>query len=183
LGAQQTRGVVHPIHPRGGHRSVQVVFPIPRFSVFFWRPSRWVKLGGICGQMHRHQDLLGNGFAACDDSTPKYRTVCLLGGGTRAASRAIRASGGSSTDDVPSDHGRLSSTRTFPSSRMLSRSLASGGRRMYRQVRRLESDDHREVKGGPSSGMSPASGRKRGWGCAMNARLFATSRGVRSRRV
>jgi hypothetical protein len=27
--------------------SVQVVFPIPQFPVFFWRPSHWVKLGRI----------------------------------------------------------------------------------------------------------------------------------------
>jgi hypothetical protein len=34
---------------------------------------------------------------ACEDSTPKYLTVCRLGGGTRAARRAIRASGSIST--------------------------------------------------------------------------------------
>jgi hypothetical protein len=48
---------------------------------------------------------------ACDESTPKYLTVCLLGVGTKAARRAIRASGGSSTDQVPSDHGLLKSRR------------------------------------------------------------------------
>jgi hypothetical protein len=39
--------------------------------------------------------------AACDESTPKYLTRCRLGGGTKAASRAMRASGSSSTDVVP----------------------------------------------------------------------------------
>ena len=39
--------------------------------------------------------------AACEESTPQYRTVCFRGDGTRAARRAIRASGGSWTDEVP----------------------------------------------------------------------------------
>jgi hypothetical protein len=30
---------------------------------------------------------------ACEERTPKYRVVCRRGGGTRAASRAMRASG------------------------------------------------------------------------------------------
>ena len=56
---------------------------------------------------------------ACDESTPKYLTVWRLGGGTSAARRAMRASGASSTDVVPSDHAFLSSSLTVPSSRIL----------------------------------------------------------------
>src|SRR5450631_940631 len=67
----------------------------------------------------------------CDESTPKYPVRCRRGGGTRAASRAMRASGGISTDDVPSDHGFLNSSLTTFPSKILRRSLASGGRRMY----------------------------------------------------
>jgi hypothetical protein len=67
---------------------------------------------------------------ACDESTPKYLTRCRLGGGTRAASLAMRASGASSTDVVPSDHGFLKSSLTAPSGKMCSRSLASGGRKI-----------------------------------------------------
>ena len=48
-----------------------------------------------------------------------------------AANLAMRASGSSSIDEVPSDHGRLNSSLTAPSSRICRRSLASGGRRMY----------------------------------------------------
>ena len=65
--------------------------------------------------------------AACEGSTPKYLTVCLLGGGTSAARRATRASGSRSTDVVPCDHGFLKSNRTGLSSTSLSRSLARGG--------------------------------------------------------
>jgi hypothetical protein len=54
-----------------------------------------------------------------------------LRGGARAARRAMSASGGISTDDVPSDHGFLNSSLTTLSSKILSRSLAKGGRRMY----------------------------------------------------
>ena len=43
----------------------------------------------------------------------------------------MRARGSSSIDDVPSDQGRLNSSLTFPSSRIFSRSLAKGGRKMY----------------------------------------------------
>jgi hypothetical protein len=39
----------------------------------------------------------------------------------------MRASGGRSTEAVPSDHGFLKSSLTAPSGRMCSRSLASGG--------------------------------------------------------
>ena len=67
---------------------------------------------------------------ACEERTPKYRVVCRRGGGTRAASRAMRASGESSIEVVPSDQGRLNSSFTFPSGRMCSRSLASGGLKM-----------------------------------------------------
>ena len=42
-----------------------------------------------------------------------------------AASLAIRACGARSTDDVPSDHGRLNSSLRFPSSRIFKRSSAS----------------------------------------------------------
>jgi hypothetical protein len=42
---------------------------------------------------------------ACEERTPKYRVVCRRGGGTRAASRAMRASGESSIEVVPSDQG------------------------------------------------------------------------------
>jgi hypothetical protein len=48
-------------------------------------------------------------------------------GTTRAARRAMKASGSRSTDAVPSDHGFLKSSLTFPSSRILRRSLARGG--------------------------------------------------------
>jgi hypothetical protein len=48
-----------------------------------------------------------------------------------AASLAMRASGARSTDEVPSDQGRLNSSLTFPSSRIFRRWLARGGRRMY----------------------------------------------------
>ena len=41
--------------------------------------------------------------AAWDERTPKYLTRCRFGGGTKAASRAMRASGASSTDEVPSE--------------------------------------------------------------------------------
>src|SRR5450759_1943875 len=67
---------------------------------------------------------------ACDASTPKYLTVWRRGGGTKAASLAMRASGASSTDVVPSDQGFLKSSLTLPSGRMCSRSLARGGRRI-----------------------------------------------------
>jgi hypothetical protein len=40
---------------------------------------------------------------ACEERTPKYRVVCRRGGGTRAASRAMRASGESSIEVVPSE--------------------------------------------------------------------------------
>jgi hypothetical protein len=60
-----------------------------------------------------------------------YLTTCLRGWGTKAAKRAMRASGARSTDDVPSDQGRLNSNLTFPSSRIFRRSLARGGRKMY----------------------------------------------------
>jgi hypothetical protein len=68
--------------------------------------------------------------AAWEDSTPKYLTVWRFGGGTRAARRAMRASGSRVTAEVPSDQGRLKSNLTPPSGRMCNRSLASGGRRM-----------------------------------------------------
>ena len=61
----------------------------------------------------------------CEEMTPVYLTTCLRGGGTKAAKRAMRASGARSTDEVPSDHGRLNSSLTSPSSRIFSRSLAS----------------------------------------------------------
>ena len=51
--------------------------------------------------------------------------------GIIAANLAIRARGARSSDEVPSDQGRLNSNLTFPSSRIFSRSLASGGRKMY----------------------------------------------------
>ena len=69
--------------------------------------------------------------AACEESTPKYLVRWRFGGGTKAASRAMRARGASSTDEVPSDHGFLNSSFTVPSSRILSLSLARGGRSMY----------------------------------------------------
>jgi hypothetical protein len=43
----------------------------------------------------------------------------------------MRADGASSTEVVPSDHGFLNSSLTTLSSKILSRSLASGGRKMY----------------------------------------------------
>src|ERR1035437_1396162 len=55
--------------------------------------------------------------ALCDESTPKYLTVWRRGGGTRAASLAMRASGSISTEAVPSDHGFLKSSFTPPSGR------------------------------------------------------------------
>ena len=48
-----------------------------------------------------------------------------------AANLAMRASGARSTEEVPSDHGRLNSSLTSPSSRIFRRSLAQGGRKMY----------------------------------------------------
>ena len=48
-----------------------------------------------------------------------------------AANLARRASGCRSIDVVPSDQGFLNSSRTAPSGKMCSRSLASGGRKMY----------------------------------------------------
>ena len=49
-------------------------------------------------------------------------------GATSAASRAINTRGESLIEDVPSDQGFLNSSFTFPSKRMCSRPLASGGR-------------------------------------------------------
>ena len=51
---------------------------------------------------------------AWDDRTPKYRVRCLLGDGSRAARRAMKARGSRFTDDVPSGFGLA---RPAPASR------------------------------------------------------------------
>src|SRR6266542_3838693 len=80
-----------------------------------------------------------------------------LRGGTSAAKRAMRASGSRSTDAVPSDHGFLSSSLTMSSSSIFSRSLASGGRRMYQPVPELNLMDVPSLPHGmPSSGAQPS---------------------------
>jgi hypothetical protein len=79
----------------------------------------------------------------CEEMTPEYLTICRRGGGTKAAKRAMSASGARSMDEVPSDQGRLNSSRTFPSSRIFRRSLARGGRKIVeRQLHLPIGDDY-----------------------------------------
>lgn len=84
-------------------------------------------------------DVTAVSIGSCDSPKPSIRLgvrhACHRNKDDEAelavASRAIEASGSRSTDAVSSDHGFLSSLLTLPSSRILRRSLASGGRRMY----------------------------------------------------
>src|ERR1019366_1208858 len=104
------------------------------------RTGRFVLLGGRRLGGGRHD---GTACGSVRRQNPKIASEMSLGrrrrggqggqalgpeGTTRAARRAMKASGSRSTDAVPSDHGFLKSSLTFPSSRILRRSLARGRR-------------------------------------------------------
>ena len=111
------------------------------------RTGRFVLLGGrrlgggrhdgtACGSVRRQNPKIASEMSLGRRRRARRSRVGQGQGGqalgpegtTRAARRAMKASGSRSTDAVPSDHGFLKSSLTFPSSRILRRSLARGRR-------------------------------------------------------